>query len=349
MKKILLFLTLLAATVSCDSPKIYYGLGFEEVSAFARGRNRPLCIVLVDRMQYLSGEYERALRKDHANIAGRAVYNIVDIEAPGNDIYTKWLSPLSVPLTCVFSPAGELIDLIPGDGGESFSHIGQAIESRAATSFRWSNRFGLEKARAVPILRDIWRSREVVSSGIFLPRELGRLVDSLKYPYIAALKMQGELMVGDSVSARTTAREMLEMGGPYNLNLYKAEFITAHMVLDPGFDISGEPVIRVEPESVILGERPADKIVPVNITVYNDGGKPLEISNIVPNCSCLRQLGMGRGETLTIAPRDSVVLSFALSPYEEGEVDGGVLLTSNGINKPILNIDIQANFKSKSL
>ncbi len=169
----------------------------------------------------------------------------------------------------------------------------------------------------------------------------------LNYPYSLSLKLAGEMMTGDTLAAKATAAELLKLETPVNLNIYKTEFITAHRVLDPAFDIGDEPTIRVDTETINLGERPADKNIPLNIEVHNDGNKPLALSEVLPDCSCLRMMG-GEAE-IVIAPRDSVSLPFVLAPFEVGDVRKNILLISNGINKPLLNINILATFKSEPL
>ncbi len=343
MKKIVTALALLAATISCGSdPEIHYNRSFEDISLIAK--EKPFCIVLVDHMQYLSGEYAFILQEKHGGLAERAVYNIADIEAPGNEWYIKWLCPLSVPLTCVFSPEGRLVDLIPGMGEETFSNTGKALADMTATEYRWPNRFELDKARAVPVLNDVLQNRMFLSNGVFIKRQADAAIDSLSYPYSVWMKLSGQLMAGDTLSAKGTANDLLELGTPYNLNTYRTEFLTAHKIADPGFRIDNEPNIRVAETRIDLGELPMNRMTPVDITVYNDGGKPLNISGIIPDCSCLRKLG--GEEPVVVAPRDSVLLPFALAPSAEGDTRQEVLLISDGINGPMLNIEILATFRT---
>lgn len=339
-------MALAAITVmtACSKPDIYHNQSFEEISAIAKERKKPFCIALLDNEQYSFGEYESLLQETAEHLAKRAVYNIVDIDEPENDWYVKWLCPMSVPLTCVFSPDGQLTDLIPGANGESFSYIGDAVEQMAATEYRWSNRFNLDKDRAIPILDNILRNKELIANGVFVPQEVDASIDSLRYPYSVWLKLSGQQMTNDTLSAKTTAKELLELETPYFLATYNKEFIEANKVINPGFEIGDEPNIRVAEKTIRLGDRPTDKVLSLEIPVYNDGGKPLKISKIATGCSCLRSLGVE--DAVIVAPRDSVLLPFVLSPPGEGGSHQEILLVSNGINNPLLTVNILADFKS---
>ena len=62
--------------------------------------NKPFCITLVDSTQALSQKFIERL-KCGGWICPTASYNIVDINLPQNKWYTKWLVPVSLPLTCI--------------------------------------------------------------------------------------------------------------------------------------------------------------------------------------------------------------------------------------------------------
>ncbi len=106
------------------------------------------------------------------------------------------------------------------------------------------------------------------------------------------------------------------------------------------------PLIRVAEQNISLGELPMTRPVPVRIEVYNDGGTPLRIEEMRTGCSCLRKMGDSR---VTVAPRDSVSLLFALAPYAAGDIRQNITLVSNGANDSLLKINIRATFKSELL
>ena len=81
---------------------------------------KAFCIVLVDSTQELSRRYCLNLKNKGFVDTSKAIYNIADVNISSNAWYMKWLCPLSLPLTCVFSDTGTLIDLIPGATKETF-------------------------------------------------------------------------------------------------------------------------------------------------------------------------------------------------------------------------------------
>ena len=67
----------------------------------------------------------------------KAIYNIADVNVSSNAWYMKWLCPLSLPLTCVFSDTGTLIDLIPGATKETFLYTTEAISDMKITNYHY--------------------------------------------------------------------------------------------------------------------------------------------------------------------------------------------------------------------
>ena len=100
--------------------KIYSNQSFEDICSIAYKNEKAFCIVLVDFTQELSQRYCLNLKNKGFVDTSKAIYNIADVNISSNAWYMKWLCPLSLPLTCVFSDTGTLIDLIPGATKETF-------------------------------------------------------------------------------------------------------------------------------------------------------------------------------------------------------------------------------------
>lgn len=100
--------------------KIYSNQSFEDICSIAYKNEKAFCIVLVDSTQELSRRYCLNLKNKGFVDTSKAIYNIADVNISSNAWYMKWLCPLSLPLTCVFSDTGTLIDLIPGATKETF-------------------------------------------------------------------------------------------------------------------------------------------------------------------------------------------------------------------------------------
>lgn len=318
---------------------------FEDICKMGKDNHLPYCIVLTDSFQHMSYDYFALLQDKYKYLTQKVIYNMVDINLPINEWYLKWLCPVSTPLTCVFSPDGKLIDLIPGAVRETFLYTKVAITNLETTDYHWPNQFHMNKKQVIPLLNNLLEQIEVLNQGIYLSSGLNPLVDTLYYPYSVYLKLLGELLVHDSVSSKRTAQSLLEFETPYSLDLYKDEFITAKKVLNPDFNILKEPNIRVDEKIILLPNCIVNETVPIVFPIYNDGNSPLLISKIHVSCSCLEKVQAIDGGL--IGANDFVVAQFKFTPDGLGEVSRDIFVTSNAINTPILHINILANVISK--
>lgn len=320
---------------------IYNNIPFEGIASKAVSEDSPFCIVLMDSSQNASIEYLQHLQVNYKCLTEKAIYNIVNINTEEGEWYKKWLLPVSIPLTCVFSPEGSLIDLIPGVSKETFLYTEQAIKHLSTTGFHWPNRFQMNKKRAIPLLNKLLEQKRYLDNGIYSKSDIEPLTDSLNYPYAVYLMLSGELMLNDTMASQSVAKELMELETPSSLDIFRTEFITAKKVLEPDFDIALEPNIRVNTTSIKLNDCIMNERVPLNLTIYNEGAKPLKISKIHVSCSCLESVG--EDSDIIINANDSLIAKFYFTPDTEGEIQRDIFITSNAINIPILYIDVLAN------
>jgi hypothetical protein len=113
-------------------------------------------------------------------------------------------------LTCVFSPEGDLVDLIPGATRETFLYSKEAINNLGPTDFHWPNYFHRNKKELIPLLNNLLEQKEILNQGVYLSSGFSELVDSLNYPYSIYLKLAGELMMHDIITSQITAKSLLE-------------------------------------------------------------------------------------------------------------------------------------------
>jgi len=341
MKKLLCIAVICLFGCNNTDTVIYENRSFKDICSLAEINNSPFCIVLTDSMNNLSKEYIFQLEKNYKHLFDKALFNILDINYIENEWYIKWLSPVSIPLTCIFSPDGRLIDLIPGVSKETFLYTEEAINKVETTDFHWPNRFKTNKKNALPLLDNVLKQKIYIDEGIYIPLELNGLVDSLNYPYSNYLKLLGELMEQDTTGSQQAAQSLIKLETPASLDLYKNEFITAKKVLNPNFNINTEPNLRVDSTNICLTNCKRDETTPFEILVYNDGDKPLKISKIHTSCSCVEQHRYD--EDIIIKSKESFPVKFYFTPDAEGEIVRDIFITSNAINMPILHITILAN------
>lgn len=336
---ILISLCLSAGCRKADDT-IYRDKAFEEICQLAHEAGRPFCVVLTDSLQSLSREYADALGSRYSRLTGQAVYCIADVGNPSNGWYLKWLNPHTLPLTCVFSPEGDLVDLIPGAARETFLYAEEAIDGLSATGFHWPNSFKMNKPRVLPPLNGLLQYKRRLDRGIYLPADIDRVIDSLPYAYSVYLKLSGALLERDTAGARRAAQSLISLETPYIMDLYKNEFITAKKVLDADYDTGDDANIRVVEDTIRLNDRTTGTGTPIELPVFNDGLAPLVISKIHTSCSCLEQSNPAGG--IVIGPRGSTILKFIFTPDVEGEIRRDIYIASNAVNTPIRHIVITA-------
>ncbi len=327
-------------TWGCDSNKeqnIYYNQSIENTHAIASQHRWNYCVILLDSTQKSSNQYRQKL--ENVLPLENAIYNIVDVNAPIAEWYVKWLCPISLPLTCVFSSNGTLIDLIPGATKESFLYTKNALLKEEKTEFHYVNRFNKKKEQIIPLFDQILKCNIDLEQGIFT--ELNdSILDSLKYPYPYYLGILGNMINNDTINAKLMAENMIKLETPYFLSLYKDEFIKAKKTINPKFDISNEPNIRVREEVITLSNHKVGETIPFDITIYNDGKLPLKVYKIFKSCTCLKLDGT---DDFNISSKDSAKVHITFKTEQQGEIIRDVFITSNAINIPILYVKILAN------
>lgn len=207
---------------------IYQNKAFEDICSLANTNNRPFCIVLSDSTQILSKEYFMYLQKNYKYLTEKAIYNIiVDINSPENGWYIKWLCPVSIPLTCIFSADGALIDLIPGAAKETFLYTDLALKEREATNYHCPNRFKLDKVELISAIGDVLQAKIKLDKNEDASPLIDNAIGKVKYPYSLFVKLQNDIKRHDTLNMQVTSSELLSIDDPYSLVHYTEEFMAA--------------------------------------------------------------------------------------------------------------------------
>lgn len=313
---------------------ILYNNSFEDTSILARNMHCNFCIVLLDSTQDYSKQYKKRIEKASTETCG--IYNLIYINIPEQQWYLKWLCPTSLPLTCVFSRNGTLIDLIPGSTKEALLYTNKAVSEGCTTEFHYINNFDKKKEELIPILDNILYCAINIRQGIFTD---DAAIRSIKYPYPYYLQTVGCLLNNDTITAVHAAKKMLAFESPYYLDLYKEEFIVAKKTVDHNFDVSKEPSIRTDKEKIVLNYHNEGETIPFEFTIFNDGERNLDISKIFLSCTCLK---LNSIDHFTVLQKDSVTLHLTFHIEQKGKIFRDIFVTSNAINKPIYHIQIEA-------
>lgn len=337
------FLSVFIMLVACTSEKtsIRQGETFDGVLKIAQQKNQSFCVVLTDSTQGFSREYVESLQGDYSYITNKAVFNVIDISAEESEWYIKWLTPVSLPLACVFTPDGQLIDLIPGAAKESFLYTDQAIETHEITAYHWPNRFQRNKQMIVPLLKQVNQFKQDINNENYQWKVYESLSDSLQYPYIDYLMLKAAVLRKDLVSAIGNAQRLLNTESSGTLELYKDEFIEAKKIINPNFSVLKAPSIRTDYERITLADLEIGQSVPIDIVLYNDGEEALKIEKINMSCTCVHLDGPSEG--ILIEGKKSYTAKFYFTPEDVGDVSRDVFISSNALNQPNLHISILAN------
>jgi len=340
-KTIILFFVLVSL-FSCrkKAHDLYKNADFNLMLSISQNENRAFCIVLTDSNQVESEEYLSKLNTTYKYLIQNANYNILDLNIDSNSWYKKWLNPISLPVTCIFSSNGKLIDLIPGYSKETFLYSQEAIKNSSTTEYQWPNRFGRNKNTVLPWLDQLLKIKLNLAKGVYHSAKVNGLMDSLNYPYAIYMVLLGEKISKNHDRLQSISSELLRQESAFTLSVYRDEFIEAKTILNPDFNAKDAPSIRVDTPDILLKNCKVNQKSVLNIPVYNDGEYPLKIESIEISCTCLELLG--KSKDIIIAPKESHIIRLYFTPHETGQVARDLYIASNAINKPLLHINILA-------
>ncbi|MDR2272477.1 MAG: DUF1573 domain-containing protein [Sphingobacterium sp.] len=346
MKLLSYLLFTLIAIVSC-TPKeenVQTNRTYEEILKTAQQKKLPFCIVLTDSTQSPSKEYLESINGTYNYIADNAIFNIIDVSSKESKVYLKTFVPTSLPLTCIFSSDGKLIDLIPGIAKESFLYMEQAFKEGKTTQYHWPNSFQKNKETLMPILKQLVDFENNLGNKNYKWEQYAHLSDSLKYPYIDYLLMKAAVITNDTDLMISRAQKLLSTESSRNLELYKEEFIEAKKIIDPTFNIANAPSIRTTNKNIVLSDLKIGQSIPLDIILYNDGKESLKIEKIDMSCSCVTLEGIN--SEIVIGSGKKYTARFYFKPTDSGELTRDIFIYSNAINQPNLHINILAHVKS---
>jgi hypothetical protein len=349
LEKLFLSVLFVCILISCrkqTESDILSGQTFEDVLLRAEKEQKYLCLVLIDSGQHNAMDLlKNQLNGEFKSLKKKTVFNIVDIYAGGNRWYEKWLCPVSVPLTCVFSPDGTLLNLIPDLTYESFAYMKKTVEDgQTDNEYYCYNRFGMNKKGYVDAMNSVLLAKRKFETGDNLRSLIDTSLEQVKYPFNLFLKMKNEERLQDSVNMVHACRELLAINTPYELLLYKEEFTESKKVLDPSYDITKDPCLEVMPVVVEIGQCEYHERKPFFIVLKNTGDKPVKISTVETSCSCVSFLG--REAQYIILPHDSVQMPFEFYAEQKGEIERGCYFVSDARN-PVVDVKILATVRSE--
>lgn len=321
-----LFFTFILVGCVSEQIEILQNRTFAEVQQIAVKKKQNFCIVLLDTTDLTSKIYMERL--NHESL--EAVFNIMDMNLHQNEWYAQWLYSNSTPITCIFTPVGELIDIIPGASRKCFYCMEQVIkDSKMCMDLNYYNSFSLEKETLIPLLNDVFQCNRELQQGNDISEQIDVLSNVISYPYVLYLKMENLAKHDKFELAQLVATQLLglDLEDVWEQEIYLDLLIAAKKMLDSDYDVRLEP--QLECDKVIeLDNCEIGKPKLFEIKVMNSGVTTLEIQEIQLSCSCVTLIG---DEHYTILPGESQRVKFQFTIDKNEEVEREILLKSNGI------------------
>lgn len=274
------------------------------------------CLILMDIASSANDKY-RAFLSHNKKLTDKALFNIVDVNIMENKWLEQWLSPMTIPVTCVFNPSGKLINLIGGCTYESTSLLKENIvNERDVDEYMYPNRFNLKKREIISVMGKTLECKLKLDNKENISDDIQDVLSVLKYPYNLSLKLENELKLGlDSLAIRTS-KDILSLKNSYNILLFHDLFFTAEQVADTNYNIKKAQNIEIISDSINLGDCIKGETYLFDISIKNKGYYPLTIYEVYSGCGCLAYLG----DRVTIPMQETVKLSFKFVPEVKGNV-----------------------------
>lgn len=338
-----LFILFLICDLSTSCKKtenhILTNCDFAKVKAIASEKKLPFCIVFNDSLSLISSEYIGVI-KTYQTPINSAIYNFVNINLENNKWYTKLFSPQIYPVTCVFSPLGQLIDLIPGSSKESFAYIAKVINTMCpCAEFHYNQQYDKDKAEIINFTNRAIAIKLKVDSGHYIAAEIDSLFQAAKNPYILYLKLQNQLQFNKISEAKETAKKLLLFDSAQYLFEYYDEFMEANQLLDSTYNYKTAPLIESVSDKIELSECYLNHKYNLDINIINKGEKPLKISDILTSCSCIKLIS---ATNHIVNSGKSLILKIEFTPDTTGKLFREIYIASNSIDTPIYVVSINA-------
>lgn len=188
------FFALSMALISCDKEKvdICYNKDFEFIISKSKEQKMNFCVVLLDSRSSTYESYLKKLDENKHNIS-KGIVNIVDITKKENRWYEELLCPNSVPLACVFTHKGELVNIIGGGMYESFMNLAKSLGENKKNECTYRNiRLELDKYELIKFMDKMFKYTNSLNRGEDITININDIVKEKEYPYNLKLKFANE-------------------------------------------------------------------------------------------------------------------------------------------------------------
>lgn len=319
--------------------ELYYNATFDGIANLAKKADESFCIALVDTSECPLSEYvtrKNSFLKEKTSV----LYNVVNKDTPTAQKFSKILLPQIYPITCIFSSAAELIDVVPGCTKESFAYIDEILDDDApALEFHYNRLYNQDKLRFLEAANRAIR----IQCGVSDVHNLS-LFDSIHSnmgnPYAYYLKQQLLLAQKDTDGAKEAASRFLSCDSVLCFLKFPAEVMDANNLLDSTYDFDTAPLLYSSCQELQFPYCVIDSTIDIDILIGNKGKKNLEIVEIAPSCNCVK---VNSAVPISVSPGHEKKISAAFTPDIVGEMTREIYILSNSKDNSIYTISIDAN------
>ncbi|MBQ8811769.1 MAG: DUF1573 domain-containing protein [Bacteroidales bacterium] len=330
--------------VSCarDDRNIFFNAPLHEVAKLSDEVNLPYCLVLADSLDFCSIDFIEKF----SCLKGWTLINFIDVSLAENEWYIKYLSPNTIPLTCVFDTHKKLIDIVPGVSQEALYYVYSCCVSLSPSlEFHYNQKYAYEKVKLINQIDLGIKLKHEVDKGMNVISELDSLYHVSRNPYILYLKLMNQIDFAHPFI--DTAKELIAIEKPQDVLRLHKEITYANSVLDLSY-CDTAPQISLSPSMLYLERCDIDTTYILSVQVTNIGLKPLLLYDIITSCSCLKQRNKENTPKFLEA-NETIQLEFDFHVDATGEIIREVCFISNSIGNPIECVIIKAtsNYESE--
>lgn len=337
-----ILLMIVSCTSNIPEHNIYHNENIEEIITLAQDKNQPFCVVLIDSLHMTANEYINAISKCKILQKG-VLFNFISIDLNENKWYSKLLAPQIYPVSCIFSPKGELIDLVPGISNESVAYINQVITTKQpCLEFHYNQKYDKDKIEIIHYTNDAIKLKSKIEEGQYVINKIDSMLQITEHPYLLYLKLHNQIQFNNKIEAKETAKKLLLFDSPQILFEYYDELLVANQIIDSTYNAKTAPLISSISNKIELPNCEINHTYNLNIEIINEGEKPLKISDILTSCSCVE---LKSNKKHIVNSGESLIFKVLFTPDALGDVFREVYVASNSLNTPIYSISINANVK----
>jgi Protein of unknown function (DUF1573) len=245
------------------------------------------------------------LKKGMTVLTEREMYpdKFLFYEFSADSIQNAWIElcyyDKSYPISCVFSPEGQLITIVKGAQASNLSSTLKNIsDNKTEQIYEWATNDSPVKGKnLVDVLRvvfDAYRfatnTNDTLNRQQKLRSHLRALEGSLKiqsYFFNNYLLSKLNTQSGDTAAAKRYANEALHFNQIPDLMIYPAQRSQMKFVADSSFSQQNAPLLACRDTDYDFGTVSNVNSMEATFIFKNAGNKPLKIEQIVVSCSCL--------------------------------------------------------------